>query len=278
MPRDDHVLLTTRILAALIVPILVAAFLILYLSPEQSGARFAWPVRPPMTAMMLGATYLGGAYFFTRVVFARRWHWVTRGFLPVTAFASILGVATILHWDRFSHGRFPFQLWAFLYFTLPFVLPVVWVRNRAEDPGQPAAGEALLPGGVRTALVLVGAVLSAAALLLLLFPQWMIPAWPWTLTPLTARIMSAMFALPGLVSLGIAADQRQSVAPIIVEAEAIAIALILVAAVRARGDVNWLHPAGWTFVGGMLSVLLISGWAYLLKTGPQRPGVKVRAS
>jgi hypothetical protein len=267
MIRDDRVLPVTRILAALIVPVLVAAFLILYLAPSHTGDRFAWPVRPPMTAMMLGATYLGGAYFFTRVVFAGRWHLVGRGFLPVTAFASILGLSTILHWDRFSHGRLPFQLWAILYFTLPFVLPAVWARNRATDPGISMPGGDLLPQGVRMAFVALGVMLSGAALLLFLLPALMIPTWAWPLTPLTARIMSAMFALPGLVSLGLAVDRRRSSSRILMEAQAVAIVLILIAAVRARGEVNWLQPAGLVFLGGLAAVLLIGAGA------ARRPGI-----
>ena len=76
----DRVLTASRVLAAIIVPVLVAAFIMLYLFPNDTGRLFAWPIKPTMSAMMLGATYLGGAYFFTRVVFARQWHTVRLGF------------------------------------------------------------------------------------------------------------------------------------------------------------------------------------------------------
>ncbi|MBN1248843.1 MAG: hypothetical protein JXC32_14375 [Anaerolineae bacterium] len=57
---QDCVLPMTRVLAAIVVPFLVVAFGMLYLFPDSSGAVFAWPIKPHMSAMMLGATYLGG--------------------------------------------------------------------------------------------------------------------------------------------------------------------------------------------------------------------------
>lgn len=202
----------TCVLAAIIVPILVVAFGMLYLFPERSGELFAWPVRPPMTAMMLGAAYLGGAYFFTRVVLAQQWHTVTLGFLPVSFFAGFLGLATILHWDRFTHGHISFTLWVILYFTLPFVLALVWYRNRLADPGTPDTDYPPLPNAVRAFLGVVGAVLAVVSLLLFLLPDVMIPTWAWAMTPLISRVMAAMFILPGLVGIGIARDDRWSAA------------------------------------------------------------------
>ena len=50
------------------------------------------------------------------------------------------------------------------------------------------------------------------------------------LTPLTARVVGAMFALPGVVGLGIALEPRWSAARILLEAHACSIAMILIAA------------------------------------------------
>ena len=52
------------------------------------------------------------------------------------------------------------------------------------------------------------AVIIIPFLLLFLSPQAMIAVRPWTPTPLTARIVGVVFALPGLVGLGIALDKR----------------------------------------------------------------------
>lgn len=259
--QRDRVLIAARILAALIVPILLAAFIILYLFANDTDRLFAWPIKPSMSAMMLGATYLGGAYFFARVVSARQWHTVKLGFLPVTAFAGILGLTTALYWERFSHGLFAFTLWAFLYFTLPVIIPIIWYLNRRANQADDDLREPQLSRSLSLAFATVGLVMLAASLTFLLVPDMMTPAWLWTLSPLTVRILSAMFALPGLVQLGIAVDRRWSSARILLQAQGLSIVLILAAMILARQDIFWDQWQCWLFIAGLLLVLLLIGWA-----------------
>jgi hypothetical protein len=128
--RDDRVLAYTRALSAVIIPFLVGAWVILYLFPNDTQRLFAWTIRPTMTPMVLASAYLGGAYFFVRVLRARHWHAVKTGFLAVTLFATLLGVATILHWDKFNHRHVTFWIWVVLYFTAPFLVFGGWLANR----------------------------------------------------------------------------------------------------------------------------------------------------
>ena len=139
--RDDRVLPETHLLAWFVSPFLIAAAYILLGFPDQTGALFAWPIKPPMTAMMLGSAYLGGLYFFIRVGLARQWHTLKAGFLPVAGFATLLALATVLHWDRFTPGHISFIAWAGVYFVAPFLVVAVWLRNRHTDPLTPAPGE-----------------------------------------------------------------------------------------------------------------------------------------
>lgn len=252
------------VLSALLVPVLVVAFAILYLFPESAGARlFAWPVNPLMSSMMLGATYLGGAYFFLVVLLSRQWRHVWLGFLPITAFAGTLGIATLLHWDRFAHDRWAFWVWTFLYFTVPPLLPFLWYRNQRPANASGMVRQGQLPPLSRWAFGLLGAVLTVAAVLLLLIPELMIAIWPWTLTPLTARVMAAMFILPGLVGLSIAYDGSWSSARYLLRAQAISIILMLVAVVVARADFDWADPTSWLFTGGLSLILLLIGYTHL---------------
>src|SRR4051794_1890293 len=71
---DDRVLALTRAVAWFIVPFLVVAFAVLWPVPTDVGALFAWPIAPTLTAMILGAAYLGGGYFFIRAGRATQWH------------------------------------------------------------------------------------------------------------------------------------------------------------------------------------------------------------
>ncbi len=253
------------LLAALLVPVLVVAFGMLYLFPESAGAdHFAWPITPQMSSMMLGATYLGGAYFFLVVLLSRQWRHVWLGFLPITAFAGTLGIATLLHWDRFVHERWAFQVWALLYFTVPVILPILWYLNQRQAAESGMLSEGRLPRVSRWAFGVLGAVLTIAALLLLLVPELMLATWPWALTPLTARVMAAMYILPGLVGLSMAYDGGWSSARYLLQAQAFSIILMLVAVYVARADFNWADPASWLFSGGLSLILLLIGYTYLL--------------
>lgn len=266
---DDAVRPLTRGLAAIIVPVLVAAFIMLYLLPHRTDELFAWAIGPEMTAMMLGATYLGGAYFFSRVVLATRWHRVQLGFLPVAALCAILGIATALHWENFTHGHISFVLWVILYFGLPFVLPAAWFLNRRSAGSGPRT-EALMPGLLRLTFAGLGVVFTIVGLLLLVAPDVMIPTWPWTLSALTARVMSAMFVLTGLIGMSIAADGRWSASTYILQAQLVAVTLILVGVVRSLGDWDWSRLVSWLFVGGLGLVFALVLFA-LLRVGRLEP-------
>ena len=100
--RGDRVRPPTRALAYAIVPFLVVAFAVLYPVPGDTGRLFAWHIASPLTAMLLGSAYLGGAYFFVRAARATVWHAIKGGFVPVGIFATLLGVATVLHWQVFN--------------------------------------------------------------------------------------------------------------------------------------------------------------------------------
>jgi hypothetical protein len=254
--RDDRILRGTRWLAAFVIPFLVVASIMLFIWPQDTGKLFAWPVKPPMTAMMLAAAYMGGIYFFTNVLLVSRWHTIKTGFLPVFTFASLLGIATLLHWDRFTHTHPSFYAWAGLYFTAPFLVLATWWLNRSTDPILPTSGDVEMPKSLRWLVGVVGVITILIALFLFVQPDLMIAVWPWTLTPLTARVVGAMFSLPGIVGLGIAADRRWSAACIILQAQAFSILMILIAAARAWGNFDPSNLASFLFIGGLVGLLV----------------------
>ena len=70
-----------------------------------------------------------------RVVGEPRWTVIKTGFPPVALFASLLGVATVVHWDRLNHGHVAFWAWAGLYLIAPFLVVGAWLANRRYAPG-----------------------------------------------------------------------------------------------------------------------------------------------
>lgn len=258
----DTIFRATRVLAAFIVPFLVVAFYILFFHPSETKQLFAWPIASRMTAMMLGAIYIGGAYFFVRAVMAARWHWIAIGFPPVVTFASFLCVATVLHWDKFTHGSIAFVAWAALYFTTPFLVLGVWWRNRVTDPGTPDADDAALAEPARLVMKVVGVSAFVVGTLLFLQPGPMIAVWPWALTPLTARVVGAMFTL-GLTALLIGREHRWSAVRLILQAQIFMLVMVLVAVGRAWDEFDAGRAATWVFVGGLVAVIAVSAGWYL---------------
>jgi hypothetical protein len=254
---EDAVLPVTRWLAIIIIPFLVVAAILLYIWPNNTDKTFAWTIKPSMTPMMLAAAYMGGIVFFGNVAVSRKWHTIKVGFLPVIAFASSLGIATILHWDRFNHAHVSFFTWTALYFSTPFLVLAVWLLNRSQDNHQPEPDDQQIGRPIRLIIGMIGAVTLLISLFLLFSPAVMISLWPWTLTPLTARVAGSMFALPGLVGLGIAADSRWSAARVILQSQSFSILMILIAAMRAWGDFKPDYLGSFLFVGGLLAMLLV---------------------
>ncbi len=255
--RHDEVLPATKFLAAAIIPFLVVAFLVLYPAPNETGRWFAWKINPTMTPMVLASAYIGGAYFFAQVLRASRWHTVKAGFVPVALFASSLGVATLLHWDKFNHEHVAFWLWSGLYFTTPFLVTAVWLRNRRQERGlvRTESDDLRLSRTARAVIGLAGLGALALGAFLFLWPEQANDAWPWSVTPLTARVMGAVLML-GVAGLGLCADPRWSTARLILQVERIMVALILLAAARAHNQFDTSRPLTWMLGGGLVGVLI----------------------
>jgi hypothetical protein len=241
--QDDRVLPLTRGVSLAIIPFLVLAFAALYPVPSDTGRFFAWPIKPAITPMILASVYIGGAYFFARAATARQWHTVKGGFVPVGTFATLMGVATIIHWDKFSHSRVAFWLWAGLYFTTPFIIFWVWWANRRRDVPATSA-DLLLSAGVSRVIAVLGALSGLGAVFLFVFPGQAVRIWPWTLTPLTAQVMGAIFAL-GSAGLGVLADRRWTTARILFQVAAVMLVLILIGGARAYGEFRPSNPMTW---------------------------------
>jgi hypothetical protein len=265
--RDDRVLAYTRGLSLFIVPFLLAAFVILYGYPRRTARLWAWPIPVTMTSMVLASAYLGGAYFFLRVARARRWHEVGTGFLAVTAFASLLGVATIRHWDTFLHDRLAFWLWAGLYFTAPFLVIGAWLANR-RYAAPVTVGDTLLRPLERGAVAAVGVFALATGVAMFLAPGTMIDLWPWPLTPLACRVVGASVCLGG-AGIGVWFDPRWTSLRLMLQVEALMLGLMLLAAMRAHDELLPDRALAWPLLLGVLAVL--AGSAYLWVTYEHHP-------
>jgi hypothetical protein len=234
--NDDRILLQTRLVLIVVVPVLILAFLVLYVFPDQYGSRFAWEIQPQMTSLLIGSGYLGGAYMFVYAIFGKRWHRVSAAFPPVSSFTISMLLVTFLHWERFDIHHFPFQLWLILYIITPFLIPYLWVKNRITDPETLEAGDVEVPSFARRAFLLFGIVALLWAVVMILYPQIAIDAWPWKLSPLTARVLGGWFSLLGVGGLYTSRDLRWSAWRIPLQSISMWATLVLVGAFMNSSD------------------------------------------
>ena len=252
---NDRILPYVRVLSAVIVPFLVLAFVVLYVFPGETARLFAWPITSTMTSMTLASAYLGGVYFFARVALReRRWHVVRTGFAAVVLFATLLGIATLAHWPVFSHDKPAFWLWVVLYLTTPFLVAGGLITNQIRagsglDEGLLLSRAAARVVGLIGLLALIqGAALFAA-------PALIIPFWPWPLTPLTARVIGAVFCL-GCAGLSTWHDRRWSSLSLLIDVALLMIVAILAGAVRALDEFNPTHLLTWLLTAGFIAILI----------------------
>jgi len=254
--RDDRIRPLTLAVAGFVLPFLVVAAVLLYLLPGRTEQLFAWTIQPPLTSMLLASAYIGGIWYFARVLLTRRWHRVKYGMPAVLLFAVLLGIATLLHWDRFHHGHISFVAWASLYLLTPLLVAAVLLTNWRANPGAPEQRDYEIPVAARIVLAVVGGASLLCGLSLFAFPQHGMGLWAWETTPLTARVIGAILTLPGAVNLWMLRESRWSAMREVVQAEIVSLVFIALALAIAGGDVAWQNLGAPAFVVGISASLL----------------------
>jgi hypothetical protein len=257
--RDGRILRSTHWASLVVFAILVPALVILWGMPGRTADAWAWTIMPELTPIFLGAGYGAGAYFFLRTFLAKRFHPSAAGIFGAAFFAALMLIATIIHWDRFNHGDAPlvgalvFYGWVGVYILSPFAVFALWWFNRRTDTGEAAVGEAIVPAWVRRVAQVVAAVLLVEAAVFFLSPQTAIDIWPWTLTPLTARVIASFTAQVGIGALLLSLDRRWSAWQLIVQTFFVATALLLVGAIRAWDDFDTGNVMTYLYVGCLVA-------------------------
>ena len=271
---DDQVLPAVRVAAVVVVAVLVPGLVILWGLPTRTDELWAWTIKAPLTAIFMGAGYGAGAYFFVRVWRAERWHEISVGVVSAAVFALLMLVTTLLHFDKFNQGRahdglpdppalatVAFYGWTIVYILSPFVVGWLWWRNQRLDPRTPDDSDLLVPPAVRNLVrvIAIGALLAAAVVLVQ--PSVAIDSWGWKLTPLTARVIACFTAQIGTGFLLLSFDVRWSSWRILVQTFLIAVALLLVGAIREWDTFLEDRPMKWAYlaglVGGALALLAL---------------------
>jgi hypothetical protein len=248
---------TTKVTALIIIPVLCAAFVILFFFPGSTDRLWGWTMRPDMTPINMGAGYIGGAWFFTRVLLNKHPRRVAGGLGAATVFTGLLGIATFMHWDKFNHDHVSFWAWLFLYVVSPFLLPVLAVANwrAGADDTTEADDQVEIPAWARTLLAVVGGLSVVFAVTTFIAPAGAVEKWPWPLTTLTARSLCAYVAFTGLFLMTPLLDRRWTSVRIGIEAVTIGLVMTGIGALRARADFTGPDSSVVGFAVALLALL-----------------------
>lgn len=243
----------------------LAAISTIGIAPADSASNFAWPIQPVVMAAVLGAFYVSSASLFLLPLFARRWEMIRAMILPSALFCSVQLAATLLHWDKFSVGTTPFYVWFASYLLPPpiFVAAYLWQQRQARTQ----AADDPLPAWLRRLFVIVGGGLTLAAITIFLAPGLLIPAFPWQLTPLTARSLSGWLLSVGTLQLALARENSRARSLVATPMLIVLLPALLAQMARYAEQVNWGSPLLWLGLG---LFALIGGCGLYLARGSWR--------
>lgn len=234
----------------------------LFILSEQTETYFAWTIQSPLTAATFGAFYFGTMVFGFLSGREINWAHVRGPALGLLVFISVTLAATLLHLDKFhltSQNGLTLMLtwvWMLIYVLMPPMLIFMLIRQvRAE--GNDPEPTLKISAWVRTLLLARGMAGSISALLLFFTPQLIMPIWPWALTPLTSRVLSAWLISFSVVDLQAAWENDWQHAKIMTIGYIIFGLLALIAMARYAGEVNWPSVGNIVYMIYLLSMALV---------------------
>jgi hypothetical protein len=173
---------------------------LLFFGATRTDAWWSWTIAPPLTAATLGAFYWAAFVLILSAARSRSWAAARPAVYPVAVIALLLLVITLIHLDRFDLDSLFGVFWVVAYVLVPLLLAWAIVDQLGAE-GDDRRGGRRLPRTLRRALVLEGAVLLAAGVLLLIAPGAADDVWPWALSPLTSRAIGSFLLGIGLAAL-----------------------------------------------------------------------------
>jgi hypothetical protein len=218
----------------------VSATISVALHPDQTSANFAWTIKPPVMAALIGSFYAALAPVVVLVIFARRWEMVRVFVIPGMLFTFAQLVVTFVHWDRFAVGTGPFNIWFASYLLPPpvFLGCYLWQQRRAG----PMSFDAPLAGWQRNRRWLLGGLFTLEAVIGLLWPSWFASSAPWLITPLNARALGGYFLLLGLMMLSMARENDRDRVRIVTPFLVLLLPVVTFQVSRFAEQVDWRHP------------------------------------
>ena len=246
-----------RIWLAIEVMFGVMSLLTISLTPADTARHFSWPIKPEVTAALLGGFYIAAATVFILALFARRWENIRVFVIASILFSSAELIATFLHWDRFSVGTLPFNVWFVSYLLPPPLFAFFYVWHQRRVAPLPGAIDEPLPQGLRVVMAILGALLFALGLLAFIRPAMLIALMPWEFTPLTTRALSGWIIATGTMLLSGARENDRTRVRILSPLFILLLPAVAFEVARFSEQVDWSHPGLYGGIAVLAAIFVI---------------------
>ncbi len=262
----------TQLLIGPFVVLAGAGAIVLFLLPGATDRFFAWTLTPEPSAMFMGAGYAAGVVL--SLLSFRRHPWaVTRtAALTILVFVVTMLATTLLHLERMhfesevATARAAAWIWLVVYVVITPALLAVIIRQE-RLPGADPVRSRTMPRSLRLALLVFGVGLIVVGAALFAVPASMDAVWPWPITALAGRALSAWVLAIGFAALWVNFEHDLDRTRPAAITFAILGVLWLVTAIRGSGDVRWQRPSAWLYVGGAVFAVVVGLWGWWLATG-----------
>jgi hypothetical protein len=236
----------------------------------RTDTYFAWTIDPPITAAFLGANYWASALL--ALLASRETVWA-RGRISVSValvFAPLTTAATLIHIDKFHLDTFFGWFWVVAYAVYPPMLGLLFVRQLRTPGGDPPRTTPLA-GWVRATLGSHAAILMPLGAALFIAPSTVGGIWPWTLTPLTGRVVAAWLLALGLLGAHAIWENDVSRAKVALLAYPFLGAMHVAAVARFPDEMQWGEAGAYVYLVLVASTfaLGIYGWLSLHRMTPE---------
>jgi hypothetical protein len=246
----------------------LAAIGAIFLRPQDTDENFAWPIQPVVMAAFLGGFYLSSAFLFVLPLFARRWQQIRAIVIPAAVFTTVMLLATILHWDRFSVGTFPFYVWLASYVLPPPIFGALYLWHQARSSPVGSDVISALPGGVRVFLRINGLALTALGAVMFLAPSLLVRVGPWAITPLTGRTLCGWVMAVGLLQFWMSLENDWERVKLPTVMLVVLPPALLFQLLRFRDQVMWSNAALWVFMADLILMAVILGYLFRRRPKP----------
>lgn len=253
----------------------VVAGPVLFLFSHDTGSYFAWKIGNPLTPNFMGANYLAGA---GAVWAARTNRWsVTRVIMPaIIVFALTQLVATLLHTDILKWSHPTAWAWLVVYIVSPIGAIAVTVRQERRWTPPEGGGRPLATAAQRllSAFALCSFALGAV---LFIWPSALFDAWPWTLTPLTGRVIGGWYLSGAALQWMLGRSRYVETARVGLNATVAVTALQLIGALVNRGSFNGPSAAiaGYCAYGAAVGLTAAGAWTWATRANAAAPAAQL---